>query len=213
MRVRAKRYPLLLLVLTLIVAGCVTINLYFPEKEVGDLAQKIEEQVQEKARAEGAGATEGNQPEKTPPPEGDPPRGPVSLFDALLGVTPVYAQEVPEPEVTNPAIRKIIDSRASRLAEINDHKSKGVIGENNRGALEVRDLDAVSDLRARAEVQKLVRAENTDREQLYKEIAAAKNIDLAQLDKIRETYAETLRNNARPGDWIQTPDGSWKRKG
>ncbi len=211
MKLRAKRYHLPLVLLILIVAGCVTINLYFPEKEVGDLAQKIEDQV--RAEAEGAGAEEENTPEPAQPPaEPDRSRGSVSLLDALLGVTPAYAQEVPEPEVTNPAIRAIIESRASRLTQINDYKSRGVIGENNRGALEVRDLDAISDLRARADVQKLVRAENADREQLYKEIAAAKNIDVSQLDKIRATYAETLRNNSRPGDWIQMPDGSWQRK-
>lgn len=209
-----KRYHLPLLALTLIVAGCVTINLYFPEKEVEDLAQKIEQQVQEQAEAGEAGTNEATPPEQAPAPAGKGSSGgPLSLLDRLLGVTPAYAQAVPEPEVTNPAIRKIIDSRASRLADVNGYKSKGVIGENNRGALEVRDLDALSDLRARAEVQKLVRAENTDREQLYKEIAAAKNIELSQLDKIRETYAETLRQNARPGDWIQLPDGSWKQKG
>lgn len=209
-----RRYHLPLLALTLIVAGCVTINLYFPEKEVEDLAQKIEDQVREKAQAEDAGSTGEAPAEGTAEPaKKDSSGGSVSLLDLLLGVTPAYAQQVPEPEVSNPAIRKIIDSRASRLGEINQYKARGVIGENNRGLLDVRDLDAVSDLRARAEVQKLVRAENSDREQLYKEIAAAKNIDMSQLDKIRETYAETLRNNARPGEWIQLPGGSWKQKG
>jgi uncharacterized protein YdbL (DUF1318 family) len=199
----------------LIVMGCVTINLYFPEGEVQDLAQKIEEQVQEKANMEGT------EDDGTTEPEGDQPAqqeqsgqlGSVGLFDSLLGITPVYAQAVPEPEVTNPAIRKIIDSRAGRLPEINKYKAQGVIGENNQGLLEARDLEALTDLRARADVQKLVRAENADREQLYKEIAAVKNIELSQLPKIRETYAGTLRNNARAGDWIQTPDGTWKQKG
>ncbi len=204
MRVRTAGSSFLVL-LGLIVVGCVTINLYFPEQEVKDLASEIEREVQEKARAE-------DDPE--PSPEPGPQslrRGSTSLFDLLLGVTPAYAQ-VPEPETTNPAIRKIIDSRAARLGDVNKYKSSGVIGENSRGDLEVRDLAAITDLRLRAEVQKLVRAENTDRDQLYKEVAAAKNVDLSQLDMIRTTYAETLRANARPGDWIQMPDGSWKQK-
>jgi len=195
------------------VVGCVTINLYFPEGEVKDLAQKIEDEVQEKA------AEEPSDDETPPPPtEGEATAPGVKRsastgpLDFLLGVSVVEAQSVPEPEVTNPAIRKIIDSRAARLGEINKYKSKGVIGENNQGLLEARNLDSISDLRERADVQKLIRAENSDREQLYKEIAAVKNIDLSQLDKIRATYAETLRANARPGDWIQMPDGSWKQK-
>ena len=77
--------------------------------------------------------------------------------------------------------------------------------------LEIRDLEAV-DLRSRAEVQRLVKEENADRERLFGEIAAAKNVDRSQLPRIRETYAKTLRANARPGDWVQSADGSWQRK-
>lgn len=204
---RPTQHPLLLIALVSIVAGCVTINLYFPETEIKDLAGEIERQVQEKATGESTPGDEPATPTETPAPSGS-----TSLFDMLLGVTPAYAQEIPEPEATNPAIRKIIDSRASRLAEVNAYKSSGVIGENNRGDLEIRDLGAVTDLRARAEAQKLVRAENADRDKLYAEIAAAKNVDPSQLDKVRETYAETLRENARSGDWIQLPGGTWKQK-
>ena len=39
-----------------------------------------------------------------------------------------------------------------------------------------------------------------------------RNVDLSQIPKIQQTYAATLRDNARPGDWIQTPDGAWKQK-
>ena len=77
-------------------------------------------------------------------------------------------------------------------------------------SLEIRDLDAV-DLRSRAEVQRLVKEENADRERLFGEIATAKNVDRSQLPRIRETYAKTLRANARSGDWIQAADGSWKQ--
>lgn len=199
-----------LALLAVLVSGCVTINLYFPEKEVQDLAQRIEAEV----KAEAANAPAGEPPsQETPTPEPRlQGRGSTGLFDLLLGVTPAYAQAIPEPETTNPAIRKIIESRAARLAEIDRYKTQGVIGENKSGDVEVRDLAAVTDLRARAEVQKLVRAENADREQLYGEIAAAKNIDPSQLARVRETYAETLRANARTGDWIQLPDGTWKQK-
>jgi uncharacterized protein YdbL (DUF1318 family) len=195
--------------------GCVTINLYFPEGEVKDLAQKIEDEVQQQAEVQPAEGEASQAPATEPETEVPPPSGggSVGLLDSLFGISPAYAQGVPEPEVTNPAIRKIIDSRAARLAEVNRYKAQGVLGENNQGLVEVRNLDAVTDLRARAEVQKLVKAENTDREQLYREIAAEKNIDLSQLPKIQATYAETLRANARSGDWIQSPDGSWKQKG
>ena len=87
-----------------------------------------------------------------------------------------------------------------------------MIGESNQGLVEVRSLDSLTELKDRAEVQRLVKAENADREELYREIAAAKKVDLSQLPKIRETYASTLREMARSGEWIQMPDGAWKQK-
>ncbi len=61
-------------------------------------------------------------------------------------------------------------------------------------------------------MQRLARAENSDREELFKEIAAAKNVDLSQLDKVKAAYAEAIRQGARPGTWIQDPSGTWRKK-
>ena len=209
------------LALTLLVAAafaavaCVTINVYFPEAAVKDLSEKIEDAVAREAAH--AGETEAE-------PENSGTDGEVSwlrsTFEIAVGTTlhllapsPVYAQtdEVAAPEITNPAIRKIIQSRAGRVRELNRHKAAGAIGENNRALVQVRALDALP-LQQRAAVQKLVKAENADRERMFKEIAAATGTDLSQLPQIRETYATTLRQKARSGDWIQMPDGSWKQK-
>lgn len=209
MRRRLANLPLLACALPTILA-CVTINVYFPEAAVKDLSKVIEEQVEKQAAN-----IETSTPETKPtePEDSKQEGGRSSLLDSLLAVTPVSAAEaVPEAEVTSPAIRKIIDSRAARIAVLGPYKASGVIGENSQALLEVRDLESLSDLRARAEVQRLVKAENTDREELFREIAAAKNVDLSQLSKIKATYASTLRENAKPGEWIQMPDGAWKKK-
>ncbi len=198
----------------LIGLACVTINVYFPEAKIQDLSQRIEDEVAQRAveLEEGTGEDEAA-PEGTAdddPPEATP--GGVSSLSLLLGATPAYAQSVPDPGVSNPAIRAIIDARAARVQQINDFKSRGLIGESNQALVEARSLDSISDLRQRAALQKLVKDENADRERLYKEVAAAEGVSLAQLPRIRQTYAETLRNNARPGDWIQLPGGQWKQK-
>ena len=150
----------------------------------------------------------------------------VALFGISLVMTVVLAagaaalatgeeksavDEVAAPEITNPAILKIIQSRAGWVRELNRHKGSGAIGENNRALVEVRQLDALG-LQERAAVQKLVKAENADRERMFKEINAATGADLSQLPKIRSTYATTLRQKARRNDWIQMPDGSWRQK-
>jgi uncharacterized protein YdbL (DUF1318 family) len=187
-------------------AACVTVNVYFPAAEVKDLSRKIEEAVQKEAAKSKGDAAEPPQAPSSP----DGSSG-VRLFDLVVGVTVAHAQ-VASPEVTSPAIRKIIESRAARVAALEPHRASGVLGENQQGLLEVRKLDALSDLRARAEVQRLVKAENADREALYQEIAVTKKVDLSQLPKIRETYASTLRELAAPGTWIQMPGGEWKQK-
>ena len=200
---RRAAFPCLALA---VLAACVTVNVYFPEAEVRDLSRQIEEEVRKQA-AQQSGEAPPPPPEATPPPSGQG----ASLLDLMLAATPAQAQ-VPQPEITNPAIRKIIDSRAARYNELRRYLDQGVLGENNKGLLEVRNLEALTDLKARADVQRLVKAENADRQELYKEIAAAKTVDLAQLPKIHETYAATLRQNAKAGDWIQQPDGNWVKK-
>jgi len=198
---RRAAFPFLTLA---VLTACVTVNVYFPEAEVRDLSKQIEQEVRKQAAQQS-----GEEPPAPQPPPA--PNQGASLPDLLAGVTPAMAQ-VAQPEITNPAIRKIIDSRAARFNELRRYFDQGVLGESNKGMVEVRNLEALTDLKARADVQRLVKAENADREELYKEIAAAKNVDLAQLPKIRETYAGTLRQNAKSGDWVQQPDGNWVKK-
>lgn len=206
-----KRRLAFLVLCALALVACITINVYFPEAAIKDLSEQIEKQIEKQAAGEQAEPA----PEPAPEPQARwyQPAEDILLAVLDLGASTAWAQEgVPSPEISNPAIRKIIDSRAKRLDALNRFKATGVIGENNRALAEIRSLEKLGDLRQRAELQRLVRDENTDREQLFKEIAAAKNVDLSQLPRIRATYAETLRGNARPGDWIQLPDGTWQQK-
>ncbi len=194
-----------------LVVACITINVYFPEAAIKDLSEQIEEQVAKQAGVEEV------EPAPTPEPDESGKAGLVSSEPSysLLGGGVAFAadrEQVAAPEISNPAIRKIIDSRADRLEALQELKATGVIGESKQALVVVRNLEAVTSLRERATVQRLVKAENADREQLFKEIAAAKNVDLAQLPRIRSTYAATLRAKARPGDWIELPDGTWKQK-
>lgn len=216
-RSRSGARPLagaLLAALCLFALACVTINVYFPEEKVKDLSEKIEDAVAREAAA----AAPAPQP---PAPQGGGQVGRLSAGELLervagqlLRLAPAgeaLAQEVADPGISNPAIRRIIESRAARVAELNRFKSAGAIGENNQALLEARELGALP-LQDRAAAQRLIKAENDDREQMFKEIAAATGADLSTVPQIRTTYAETLRQKARPGDWIQQASGEWKRK-
>lgn len=212
------RHTLLALLALPLVAACVTINVYFPEAAVKDLSEKIESAV---AREAGQASSEAD--EAT---EGGGGGGLASLDDSmwrsaeialgtvlhLLGPGDAQAQGgVAAPEITNPAIRQIIGSRGARAPEVDRYKGQGVLGENKDALLEARDLSSLP-LPQRAAVQKLIREENADRERMFKEIAAATGADLSTLPQIKATYAETLRQRARSGEWIQDANGQWRQK-
>jgi uncharacterized protein YdbL (DUF1318 family) len=213
MHVKAKLA--VLVGVAVVVVACITINVYFPEAAIKDLSEQIEEEVQQQAGEDAATAGDG-EATPTPSPEArlqvDPLQWLLSLGASTAWAEEEEPDEVPAPEISNPAIRKLIDSRAARLKTLVSLKARGVIGENNRGMVEIRTLEPLESLKERAEVQRLVKAENADREQLYREIAAAENVDPSQLERIGQTYAETLRDKAHPGEWIQLPDGRWTQK-
>ena len=119
------------------------------------------------------------------------------------------AASAQNPDMTNPAIKKFVDSRIARLPSIDKYKAQGIIGENNQASVEIRGTDAVKDPKDREEVERLVREENADRTMQFAETAKAQKEDVS---KIREQYAQTFRDRAKAGEWIQLPDGVWKKK-
>lgn len=88
-----------------------------------------------------------------------------------------------------------------RLPIINNLKAKGVIGENNKGFLEFRGGS-----REKADV---VNAENADRKKVYASIASKQG---SSPDHVGKRRAAQLKTIARPGEWLQKPDGQWYKK-
>lgn len=210
---QATRRVALLGLIGVLALACVTINVYFPEEKVKDLSEKIEDAVAREAAEEAAPAeadkASGNQAVRL-----DFSTAASFVVGSVLALLPagdISAQEVAEPEISNPAIRRIVESRGARVGELTRFKAAGAIGENNQALLEARDLQALP-LQDRAAAQRLIKAENDDREQMFKEIAAATGADPSSMPQIRTTYAETLRQKAKPGEWIQQPNGEWQKK-
>lgn len=203
------RWILAALCVALAAVACITVNVYFPEAAVKSLSDSIEDAVaREAARASSSASL---------PPTASEPRARRHWLGVVLTALPAgtaQAAEEPsvaDPGISSPAIRAIIASRAERLPALTAWKARGVVGEGSDGSVVVRSLDGVA-LAERAAAQKLVRAENADRERMFKEIAAATGTDLTQLSRIRATYATTLRERAAAGDWLQQADGQWAQK-
>ena len=82
-------------------------------------------------------------------------------------------------------------------------------GFTNDALVEIRDLGAVS-LKDRTAVKAAVRAENADREAVYREIAVA-NGHPEWESEIRQTFAERWIAKARVGWYYQDSKGGWRQ--
>lgn len=90
---------------------------------------------------------------------------------------------------------------SKRLSQIDQLKEKGVLGENNRGFVEVR----ASAPNAAA----VASAENADRETVYAAIAKQTGSTADQVGKAR---ARQIAGGSAPGVWLQREDGGWYKK-
>ena len=88
-----------------------------------------------------------------------------------------------------------------RLPQIDELKSKGVVGENSRGMMELRGGDV--------NAGDAVAAENRDRTMVYAEIARQTRTSVDQVARVR---ARQIAGASAPGVWLQKDDGSWYKK-
>ena len=94
---------------------------------------------------------------------------------------------------------------AERRAALNSALKAQLIGENNRGFLELRADDA----KVSAELKKLVEAENADRTTIFTNIARRQN---STPEFVGERFAARMAERAPSGIPIQNVQGEWNVK-
>lgn len=87
----------------------------------------------------------------------------------------------------------------------------GAIGENNKGLVETRDISGLN-LKQKAEINRLVEQETSDRNELYNEIMKANKFGNEMLPEIQRIFANSWRESSLANWWIQKDDGTWIRK-
>lgn len=203
--------PLKIALASLMIAACVTINVYFPAAAADKAADQVINDIT------GGGAKGGT----TTPPQshfvpanGDEPNFLAAAFgNALYALVPAAnAQDADAAlNVSSPAVVRIKQSMGSRFGELEKFFASGAIGLTKDGLVDVRDLNAVA-LPDRATVKRLVSEDNADRTQLYAEIAKASNHPEWEAD-IRKSFAKRwVATGAKPGWYYQGDDGAWKQK-
>ncbi len=180
----------------LILAACVTINVYFPEAAAERAADRFIRDV----LGEDVPAA----------PSSEPQASSASWWNAISPVATAHAQSA-DIDINTPQIQAIKDRMAQRQREhLAAWFEAGAIGFGRDGLVEIRNRSAVS-LSERRNLERVVNEENSDRNAVYREIAIA-NGHPEWEDDIRETFARQWIANAKSGWYYQQEDGGWTQK-
>lgn len=182
-------------------AACVTINVYFPAAAAEKAADRIIEDVW---------GREGNGNEQSSVLPARPADVLLAAARGALELVIPAAHAQADIDISSPAIRKLTASMESRHAQLEKHYAAGAVGLTADGLVEIRDANAVP-LAERNAVRKLVADENSDRNALYREIAAANGHPEWESD-IRGTFAQRWIAKARGGWWYRNAAGQWVQK-
>lgn len=112
-------------------------------------------------------------------------------------------------EINTPAISSIKANMQARHNQLSPYYASGAIGLTKDALVAVKDANAVP-LAQRGALTNLVKEENADRANLYKEIAAANGHPEWQAD-IQATFASRWIDKAQSGWWVQGA-GGWVKK-
>lgn len=206
---------------TLLMASCITINVYFPAGAAEKAADQIIDSV-----IKGGGAVRST-PAPAPasptnPPTSAPPTGLLDevaiegarwvaarILDSLIPAA--HAQTEMNLDVSSPEIRAITASMQGRFGQLERFFDAGVIGLTADGLIDVRDIGAAA-LPDRALVKRLVAEDNADRNALYEAIARENDRPEWAAD-IRRIFAQRwVERGAKPGWYFKDLDGNWKRR-
>ncbi|HAI59905.1 MAG TPA: DUF1318 domain-containing protein [Xanthomonadaceae bacterium] len=212
-----------LLLPVVLLASCVTINVYFPAAEAQQAAEEFVEDVIGEAPAAGEGSSMIESPGTVGALVAATLEGREALparvfshtetrFDPVgFFIASAQAQENVDIRIRTPAIQAIQSRMAERfqgtLAALFD---AGALGFGNDGLVVLRDPSKVP-LAQRTAVNQAVADENRDRNAVYREIAVA-NGHPEWETQIRRTFAREWVAQARGGWWYQDSAGAWKQK-
>jgi uncharacterized protein YdbL (DUF1318 family) len=206
------------LLLAVLLAACVTVNVYFPAAAAQSAADQIIDQITKdpgSAQPQGSNRSEPQgsslHPRVVPlEPRDQPSALWVSVGTVLNALVPAaHAQADANLDINTPETRAIVSSMTARFQQLRPFFASGAVGLTADGHIDVRDASAVP-LPERANVKRLVAEDNRDRDALYAEVAKANGHPEWKND-IQNTFARRWVAKADPGTWYQD-GGTWKQK-
>ena len=208
--------------LALVLAACVTINVYFPEAAAREAATEFISGVLNDPAAENidSSASDNTEPDgsvwlrspeqmQSPTAAGQRHAPMLALLNLLIPAA--QAQQNINIDINTPSIRAIQQRMRERQQNIlKKYFEAGAIGLNSNGLVKIRDRSAVG-LSERTQMQQAVNADNQDRNAVYREIAVA-NGHPEWEDDIRNIFAERWIDLAPAGWYYLDSNGNWQQK-
>ncbi|GAB4483224.1 MAG: YdbL family protein [Thermodesulfovibrionales bacterium] len=207
-----KKYARFLLVgLMSVIASCavITVNIYFPEKDVKEAYKELEKELM----------APGTQPEKKP--EAQPETKPQSSIRFEF-VPAAHAQEAGLSGQIRDIVRKMPDVTAAYkeigalIPEVDKIRDRGAVGEGNNGLLVEREGPLSP------EEKQLVEKMNANRKIVMRGMAKA----IVRINRLPENeqninqvfpqataqFAAVRQDSAKKGWWVQDANGIWAKK-
>lgn len=206
------RKPVFMLAFALaLLAGCVTINVYFPAAAAQQAADKVISNIMGTDVAAPASAPPASsaQPATSGRAGGGEPLA-MRVLDALVPAANA-AESQPDLTVHSPQIDAIQARMRTRFqSTLQGLLDSGAIGFTHNGDVAIHDAAKIA-LPQRAQAQQAVAAENADRAELYKQIAVA-NGHPEWASRMREAFAKQWIDRAHAGWFYQDASGNWQKK-
>jgi len=209
-----RRVLPLKLLLAVLLAACVTVNVYFPAAAAEKAADQLIDQITQPQTPAPQAPNQSSSPAPKPQSSTVAPSERSVLLAAagnlLELLVPSAQAQAANLDVNSPEIRAITGSMATRWQQLKPYLASGAVGLTADGHVELRDANAVP-IAERANVKRLVAEDNRDRDALYAEVAKANGHPEWKSD-IQRTFARRWIERAAPGTFYQDASGGWKQK-
>jgi len=201
----------LLLSILLISCAIITVNIYFPEKEVQEALKAVEKELM---------TPEEKKPEGTPEKKTEtPPQSSIKWewVPSAMAQASEFSEEFSSRLKKMPDVVAAYKEMGARLPQMDRLRDSGTVGEGKNGLLVVREEKGVTPAD-----RSLISAENENRGTVMNGMARAivrinrvpeneQNIRQVMPQAV-EQFASVRRSSAKKGWWVQEPDGNWNRK-
>jgi len=192
-------------VFLIVSCAVITVNIYFPEKDVKEAYKTLEKELM------GTDSKKDDQKSESKP----------QSFFRYEFVKTAYAEEglsdkLSETMKKMPDVVNAYKEMGARIDKIDRLRDMGAVGESKDGLLVIREG------KLSEEDKKLIAEENENRKTVMRGMARA----MVRINRDRETeetikkvmpqaveyFASLRRDSAKKGWWIQNPDGNWVKK-